>query len=687
MSTLKAPDGHVDSDDQFDEFEPSRTHVVIGINGSGKTRLLKNIMGMRGGYNCIYLDSPNNQCGLYADKEKRAYKGHNPLSIAFNDTQLSTISNLLRSGNFLLEDDAYFKEVDDDLAVHINAYSERLLGWRFHEGHIFAKRDSEVIEITDPAKLSDIRSEISPGQYSLLCFCFIAGVFRYKQETNPDIYSSDRLCFFLDEPEAHLHIKAAFDLIDMIRSDFPDSEIWVATHSTHIFSSCNFKDIVYVDEGIIQNKDAQTHLRIFEEMIGPERSVLYDHIDDAFTRELTCYLDECLQYPGSRRHVDLPEQVKKRLEKLIVSERVVRILDFGCGKKVVFGRYFKERMSKSEYIYDGIDVEKIDDFKELSGDSGVLMEGIDELGDKRYDLILLVNTLHEVDILAWVDTICGLLRHLDDDGILLFSEYPVLKYGERPTDTGYVVLGRGEAEFLFDQDAFPIEGCSIYPSEDPYFLLVSPSDPDTDDLKQRIVTALQKLGSRVEVDYKEAMKDRAPRRAAFYAVQRMNVDAALRNLGSDPSGIPSPVQDDERDFYSADDLRRIALILDELVRIKGYKHPVAREHHDVALQTIIRSEINPEGVKDVLGGILGQMKGSSNDVDPAIRALIRCYMNGGGGGLLPVSSLLSKNRHRLKPSSQSFLDSVVEMIDRIESIRKIGSSDGDHGTQSQKEDS
>ena len=136
----------------------------------------------------------------------------------------------------------------------------------------------------------------------------------------------------------------------------------------------------------------------------------------------------------------------------------ISVLDFGAGS----GRIAKcfELLEKEQpnlniwkkLKYSLYDKYKIDDSLPEKEWINEKIKSENELikNNKKYDIIIVYNVLHEVSIEKWVQTLKLIINSLNYGGYLLFGERKVLSKGEKPYGkSGYLVLEKNELKLLF----------------------------------------------------------------------------------------------------------------------------------------------------------------------------------------------------------------------------------------------
>lgn len=431
---IKIPENYV-----FSNF-----NIVIGENGCGKTRFLKSIYEIYktdSKSNVIYSYFPN----LSSSKKELTERKELPVATLYewlqdNDVQFNDffveienqdseyISNLLQyqslrqktkgENAFKLLQDTYFKLSGENIKIDKNSdvYIEDKYGRTL--------------------KLIDKVEEFSPGELMI----FYMSIFISLQKTN-----KNKRVLILDEPEEHLHPNALLKFINNVKELNYFKYIWIATHSVFILSSVNFENIVYLSKGEIQIKKSTIYQQICDELIGKEFENSKQFIGNLSQWQYCEYITECFENPEVIDTVNPNDPQVMQFIEFLNSSGCKKILDFGAGSGRL-GLSLKasdsEKCKKIVYeIYDEKPKYEGKDFK-VHKDLGLINE--------KYDCIVMMNVLHEIEPEKWEDIFHRLNSLLLDDGYLLFVETSVLSKGEMPTKTGYLVLDIEELETLFN---------------------------------------------------------------------------------------------------------------------------------------------------------------------------------------------------------------------------------------------
>lgn len=306
-------------------------------------------------------------------------------------------------------------------------------------------------------------TNLSPGQQYLLRMA--ADIFCNK--TNNDI---DNRILFLDEPETHLHSDKLIKLILKLKKRFSNTQIWIATHSIALIS-CLYANKEY-STTILEFQSGNVRLfgsnseKLVYGLLGSEknRRSLHEFIASPDAFAAIDFAIKCLDFPNvsDAKRGDVDPQVSMVYKPIKAKDVIV---DYGAGK----GRLLLE-LSK----FDRIEISKIfyyayDEFNKYEDDCKRVMkdkkvdvlhyysgkDSFNVLSRKIQDdhnganFVLLINTLHEISPEKWIDLFSNIKSLLKEDGYLLIIEQEELTYGERPYDSGFMVLTENGFSKLF----------------------------------------------------------------------------------------------------------------------------------------------------------------------------------------------------------------------------------------------
>lgn len=463
--------------EETDGLKPFAMHslenvvVLVGANGSGKTRMLKLLEKFLKDFDDkmshhleLYKMDLGNECLISKDEFPKAVNySHFDANMQFPNNfppyVISKAKDLLKTCDYeetalnallLLYDMAF-------------GYSEQ-----FKDGKDF-KRVTELIRelcnisvefqkdkrMLTLCNLNAEEAALSPGQQYLLRIAIAC----YWNEKNDD------LIFFLDEPEVHLHPKALIDCVRCLKENFSNSQFWIATHSLPLTAYLNdkFSTSVYVmnqSEPQMLRSDP-THLLAnlmgTEDNIIPIRELLSAPDEYAANR----FSIECFKPPTVVASTKNDPQ-NKMVESFIKAGDIV--VDYGAGK----GRLFEgigidcieDKLSQkiTYYAYDKYpdNAERCKHVMQLYGgepknyfnDIGRLQESV----NGKADYVMLVNVLHEIDIINWCEVFQNIEALLKPEGELIIVERSELTIGEAPYRNRFLVVTDDSVKVLFGEE-------------------------------------------------------------------------------------------------------------------------------------------------------------------------------------------------------------------------------------------
>ena len=441
-----------------DNFTFSDVNIIIGENGSGKTRFLNYIKEMYNlnnenasnkggktsdiiyGYFPALLDRivPNNQD--YSLPIYTLYEYIKENNVTFNDFfQEIEIQGIKFIENLLICASISEKEKKEKTFTSLAKFFNILTGKQIciKDSNIYVQDGSSDIE------LSTKLIEFSPGELML----FYMAIFLAIQKRN-----NNRI-IILDEPELHLHPKALIEFIRFVANKCSYKQLWIATHSLYIIPHLQFENIVYISKGVITPRSSKTYPNILTDLLGNQEEKTLEFFSSMSQWQYCEYLAECFENPEVIDNADPnDEQVKLFIEcysMLKKSGFVFRMLDCGGG----IGRL--GHSLKSAQLLDYINYE-IYDKKDYN--TGFIFHNNLRNINEKYDCIVMMNFLHEVDPNAWNDVFAKVYSCMKKkNSYILFIEVANLIKGEMPNKFGHLVLGKEELEVLFNHELSEIK--------------------------------------------------------------------------------------------------------------------------------------------------------------------------------------------------------------------------------------
>lgn len=544
-----------------DTWEYSDFNLVIGENGAGKSRLLCAIQEI-----CqiakvfsIYMDftqisgvRPSSEAGADGDKlsDPLLYRGALPEEVYGNFIpflERDTAGFLERLNDPQMAKSKTLNErrqrINDFLQVHLG----RRLIYDQSTQIAISSRDG----VQSPLTLADAIGEMSPGERSILYFAL--GILCV--ESDSDICQD--FVLLLDEPENHLHPKVLMSLIKAAKEICEGRGhcyIIVASHSVFLIPLFKFEELILIRSGKIDRPTAGVYASAYDVLIGdPGGDRGLQQMLGSISR--WCfgdYLSQCLCPPtvSDRAKADDPEfeKLAQALDPLVGSGKPIRLLDYGGGSgRIAKCMQLRFRENPKDTLIARLSYDIYDPYliseEDLPDEPWMKRRFNGKEGNSpppgSYDLVVLFNVLHEVDVTEWADTLNYIFGLMDEQGMLVFGERMVLSQGERPYGkSGYLVLRKHELSVLFGNHN--VEELLLGEDKrDPTICcVVRPSGIQV--TKKKVTEAITDLETRslnMIYDFIDNRVDvRQAREYAFYCQQYINAKHALGLLVQQSTG-------------------------------------------------------------------------------------------------------------------------------------------------------
>lgn len=543
-----------------------KRNLLIGKNGVGKTRFLHaRLDGLKRSKPedtvLIFLDFSSfhingRQNRTQEDQDSNVY------DLLFNDVPVDFLDllNVIDSGNESMIEDLLVqlsmraptsRNRASNRLERINEQLRDLLGYTViydNNEAILQKLDSQG-NVIRQKKYSEMVNEFSPGErmvFNLTFFIFYLNEIKQK-----------KLILLMDEPELHLHPQVLLRIISWLYVSSAIDELWVASHSLFLVPQFQFNELVLFDSNQIAPRNSDTYKKLYNELVGLKNINLFEFLKSLDNWQYYNFLVECFCHPTAVSKVNTnDEQFKEFVAALKVGTRVESsILDYGAGKFRIW-----DCLQESEALgentasikYEAYEPYLSDDEKEkrtIAKKHFPLYTSIEDIPRNKYDAVVLMNVLHEVDILDWVETFHNIGEVLKPDGVLILLEVRTLLLGEQPYgNTGYLILGDDEVSELFTGVSVTKYGpdrgksnCWVIARDGVLLVDRDRVRASVEQLQKSSFHLLRELfEEKIELAHSEGRnsdKEISARKYAFWSQQYINAQLALERLAGSKKSI------------------------------------------------------------------------------------------------------------------------------------------------------
>ncbi len=340
----------------------------------------------------------------------------------------------------------------------INRQLHDLIGYRVYcdtKRHLHLQKLDKTGKTLLDLPYNEMLPLLSPGERFLFYLCFFL-FFVEERDHN-------KLVIFMDEPEIHLHPRALLTVMRDLYDSPNVKALWVASHSLFLVPLFSFQELVVLEDNCVLPRNSALYETVYNDLVGLEDINLFEFLKSVYDWEYYRFIVECFCPPEAVGTVDpQDEQYLKFIHSIHVrkKDRPLYVLDYGAGKCRIWQCMEAQRQEGFEYK-NLLQYEAYDPYpdKTLLGVNGKICNcpfpfhtKPSELVKGKYDVVVLMNVLHEVDIQDWMQTFKKIGSTLAEDGVLLFLEVHTLTLGEQPYgNTGYLVLGSKEVSILFPE--------------------------------------------------------------------------------------------------------------------------------------------------------------------------------------------------------------------------------------------
>lgn len=568
-------------------------NLIIGKNGSGKTRFLKALeqdkkRQKKDNEEVITLYFPEIQTWYGgAEREKKQETEVYPYDLLKGSETLD-FKDFLKimeedNGQFLftiLQIAQVVRTKENQNAINtIKVLNEFLMDYCWKKIEIRADSKKIIITQYDENKplrrleYTDALREFSPGELLLFYLCVFLSVIKAR--------SSRKLVILMDEPELHLHSRVLVKFIKMLREIDCVAELWVASHSLFLVPLFAFEEIVFFDRGTMVKKNSRIYKELYNTLVGVENINLFEFLKSIDDWEYYQFIAECfcLPKPVSRVNIN-DEQFLKLMDAIshIKDKEKIQVLDYGAGECRI-GECMKLLADSGEkmlnVVYSAFEPYPGEELLLKKGKGFKLYTDFDQVIKENtlYDVVVLMNVLHEVPVTKWKKTFSNIARILNDGGILVLLEVQALTSGEQPYgDNGYLVLHDEQVRLLFGNHRILNINAASENKSNCWIIPRGVLRYFSEDTIKKAVGSLYSRSNeeleacyrkRIEMAHSKASKQEcciAARKYAFLSQQFLNAQFALKSLGEEPQTWLKYMPDEEgvnKSYVSEDDKIRV----------------------------------------------------------------------------------------------------------------------------------
>lgn len=523
-------------------------NFVIGPNGGGKTRLLELVKTCyeNNNYTVIFANFPE-LVGKVSQQNDDIDESIFDSLIHSHDIEQADILAAIEADILgFFEDLSSYAPRTANQKTRIRATLEELssmFGRFFHEtgANALANEISKSEAESDESPFAKYYNMMSPGERNLLYISIFLTKFAMKKQHK-------NFVILIDEPELHLHHSVVNTFIETVENIFEGVPVWIASHSVHLLTRYRFDEITYLENGKILRETSDLRAKIINTVLGAAESSR-ELLLDVESWEYLNFVRQCFE-DAEDSDVKLSgsndpqfQAFLKLLNEKISTKDTLRVLDYGAGQGR-FGTMLKSVARDKDWTEKQLEYHTYYLKDKYTGEFGKAFPKGKDYGNEKanvphgmFDIVLLVNTLHEIDIRDWIGSFRTIYNALTPDGCLFFCEAQVLADGEKPTEHGYLVLCKEALATLFQVDSFVSENGKIISAQIPRTNL------ERDDLNwnQSLQLAVQDLRNsslekakaltRLNPEDENSTKNQS-RKRAFYAMQHINAEVALDMLSA-----------------------------------------------------------------------------------------------------------------------------------------------------------
>ena len=336
----------------------------------------------------------------------------------------------------------------------VNEFLGKTLEWESKTSNVDEHDDHISIKSTGFWKIDGREfdyAQFSEGEKVLFTYAILL----FLLNTNPRIRFKESI-IIIDEPELNLHPKAQIKLIESLQELVKDEgQLIIATHSLSIVANLQYGSIHLVRDSKLFSPSSTIPFESVDDLMGFDEhyNKIVEFLASTPSWAMINFMGECFEDPEVFEEANNNDPQLEIFKNIILTNNSINILDFGSGKGRLIEKIREsEKTWKRIKSYDCFDIEP--EYNELVNNLGAknVYNNLSEIPDNHYDLVVLVNVLHEIPINEWTKSINTIKKNLKPDGFLAIIEDTELPVGELPNEHGFLILGKEEMTNLLGKD-------------------------------------------------------------------------------------------------------------------------------------------------------------------------------------------------------------------------------------------
>lgn len=383
------------------------------------------------------------------------------------------------------------------------------LNWESRSSNIDEHDDHFLVKTTGYWTINNREfnyNQFSDGEKVLFTYAILL----FLLNTNPAIKFKESI-IIIDEPELNLHPKAQIKLIETLQQLIKgEGQLLIATHSLSIVANMDYGSIFLVRDNALFTPSCSVPFDTVDDLMGFEEhyNKIVEFLVSTPSWAMTNFMAKCFEDPEIFESADKKDPQLDIFKDLILNHKKIDILDFGSGK----GRLL-ERIKESENVwnrigmYDCFDIDKTNNDLVLSKGANAIINELKDINENNYDLVVLVNVLHEIHISFWISTFNKLKKTLKPGGFIAIIEDVELPIGELPNELGFILLEKEEMKILLGDKISYITSPLEKFKDRILCSLISETELNQLD-KKTLITVLEKLKSNSLRDIISFRKDK-----------------------------------------------------------------------------------------------------------------------------------------------------------------------------------